>query len=179
MRIGRRSQVWHCQSSASLLTASHGELGRLLALDLNFGDVIMLAAIIVYSAYTVALRFKPAIHWQSLMIILTGSAFVSSLPFTAAEFAAGSGIWPGTNGWLILLYVVIGPSILAQIFYIGGVELIGANRAGLFINLVPIFGTLLSILLLGETFHTYHALALALVFGGIWLAETKGRKIAY
>lgn len=161
-----------------VLTASHGEPARLLALDLNFGDAIMLAAAIVYSGYTVALRFKPEIHWQSLMIALSGAAFISSIPFTVAEFATGAGIVPGTKGLLILLYVLVFPSILAQIFYIRGVELIGANRAGLFINLVPIFGTLLSIALLGEDFHTYHAIALALVFGGIWLAESVGRKTA-
>jgi len=161
-----------------LLTASHGEPARLLALDLNFGDAIMLAACIVYSAYTVALRFKPAIHWQSLMIVLTGTAFLTSIPFTIGEFRYGSGIFPDRQGWLILLYVVAFPSIVAQIFYIRGVELIGANRAGLFINLVPIFGTFLSIMLLGEAFHVYHAIALALVFSGIWLAETSGRKKA-
>ena len=55
--------------------------------------------------------------------------------------------------------------------------MIGANRAGLFINLVPIFGTLLSIIILGEDFRAYHAIAMALVFGGIWLAETSGRKM--
>jgi drug/metabolite transporter (DMT)-like permease len=58
------------------------------------------------------------------------------------------------------------------------VELIGPNRAGLFINLVPIIGTLLSISLLGEAFHLYHAIALILVLGGIWLAENSGRKRA-
>ena len=154
-----------------VLTASHGEPARLLELDVNFGDALMIIALIVYSAYTVLLRRKPPIAWQSMMIILCASAVVSSLPFTIAEFALGSGILPDMQGWLILAYVVIFPSILSQIFYIRGVELIGGNRAGLFINLVPIFGTLLSILILGEEFHAYHAFALALVFGGIWLAE--------
>jgi len=70
------------------------------------------------------------------------------------------------------------PSILAQVFYIRGVELIGANRAGLFINLVPIFGTLLAIVLLGETFHAYHAVAMAMVLGGITVAEVSGRRAA-
>lgn len=159
-----------------VLTASHGQLSRLLALDLNLGDVLMLGAILVYSGYTVALRFKPAIHWHSLMIVLTGIAFISTLPFVAGEFAIGAGIVPGAQGWMILFYVVVFPSLLAQVLYIRGVELIGANRAGLFINLVPIFGTLLSIMLLGEEFHLYHAIALALVFGGIALAEYSGRR---
>lgn len=160
-----------------LIVASHGEPARLLALDLNFGDAIMLAAAIVYAGYSVMLRFKPAIHWQSLMIVLCASAFIFSLPFTVAEFALGAGIMPDARGWAILAYVTLGPSIAAQIFYIRGIELIGANRAGLFINLVPIFGTLLSILLLGERFQAYHAVALALTFGGIWLAEQSGRRI--
>jgi len=158
------------------LTASHGALSRLLSLDLNIGDAIMLVSIVVYSGYTVALRFKPDVHWHSLLVALTGVAFVTSLPFAAAEFAVGTAIVPDLKGWMILLYVLIFPSLLAQALYIKGVELIGANRAGLFINLVPIFGTLLSIILLGEEFHLYHAVALALVFGGIALAEYSGRR---
>lgn len=160
------------------LTASHGNPMRLIALDVNFGDALMLLAAVLYSAYTVALRFKPQLHWQSLMIMLTGSAFFTSIPFVAGEFAYGAGIVPDTQGWMVIVYTVIFPSILGQMFYIKGVELIGANRAGLFINLVPIFGTLLSILLLGESFHVYHAAALLMVLGGIWMAEHSGRKLA-
>lgn len=159
------------------LTASHGDLRKLVGLDVNFGDALMLVAVIVYAGYTVALRFKPPIHWQSLMIVMTGAAFVSSLPFLAGEFALGAEILPDTLGWAIIAYTVVFPSILAQVFYIRGVELIGANRAGLFINLLPIFGTLLSIAILGETFHLYHAVALVTVLGGIWLAEHSGRKM--
>ncbi|SFT43239.1 DMT family transporter [Mesorhizobium sp. YR577] len=161
-----------------VFTATHGEPQRLLELDVNFGDALMLIAVLVYSAYTVALRFKPAIHWQSLMIMLTGTAFVTSVPFAVAEFWTGNAIVPDGQGWAIVLFTVVFPSLLAQIFYIRGVELIGANRAGLFINLVPIFGTLLSIVILGEDFHLYHAVAMALVLGGIGLAEHSGRKMA-
>ena len=81
------------------LTASHGVLSRLLSLDLNLGDAIMLAAIFVYSGYTVALRFKPNINWHSLMVALTGSAFLTSLPFVAIEFAVGTAVVPDTQGW--------------------------------------------------------------------------------
>jgi drug/metabolite transporter (DMT)-like permease len=161
-----------------VFTATHGEPQRLLELDVNFGDALMLIAVLVYSAYTVALRFKPAIHWQSLMIMLTGTAFVTSVPFAVVEFWTGNAIVPDGQGWAIVLFTVVFPSLLAQIFYIRGVELIGANRAGLFINLVPIFGTLLSIVILGEDFHLYHAVAMALVLGGIGLAEHSGRKMA-
>lgn len=157
------------------LTASHGDPSRLLALDLNFGDVLMLLAVVAYAGYTVALRFKPDIHWQSLMIAMTAGAFITSLPFAAAELATGAAILPDARGWSVIVYTTIFPSILAQIFYVRGVELIGANRAGLFVNLVPVFGTLMSVVLLGEDFYLYHAVALVLVLGGIWLAETSSR----
>ena len=157
-----------------VLTASHGDPARLLALDVNFGDLLMLGGAIAYAGYTVALRFKPNIHWQSLMITLTAGGFLASLPFTAAEAWYGSTILPDARGWAVIFYTVIFPSILAQLFYVRGVELIGANRTGLFVNMVPVFGTLLSMLILGEEFHLYHALAL--VLGGIWLAETTSRR---
>jgi drug/metabolite transporter (DMT)-like permease len=160
------------------LTASHGDLSRLLALDLNFGDVLVLAAIAAYAGYTVALRVRPNVHWQSLMIALTTGAFLASLPLVAAEAYAGASILPDARGWTVILYATLFPSILSQVFYVRGIALIGSNRAGLFVNLVPVFGTLLSVLLLREAFHLYHAIALGLVLGGIWLAETGGRKAA-
>ncbi len=159
-----------------VLTASHGDLSRLTALDLNAGDLLMMFAVVLYGGYTVALRFKPDIHWLSMITILSAAAFVSSLPFLAWEHGSDSLIVPDRRGWLVILYTAIFPSVLAQVFYIRGNELIGANRAGLFVNLVPIFGTLLSVLILGEAFRLYHALAIVLVFCGIWLAEYSGRK---
>lgn len=160
------------------LTAAHGEPARLLDLDVNFGDARMLIALVVYAGYTVALRFRPAVHWQSLMIVMCGAAAISSAPFAVAEYVHGAAVLPDAQGWAVIGYTALFPSILAQVFYIRGVELIGANRAGLFINLVPIFGTLLAIALLGETFYLYHAVAMAMVLGGIAVAEMGGRKAA-
>lgn len=160
------------------VTASHGDLRQLLKLDLNFGDAIMLVAVLCYSFYSVGLRLKPVIRWQSLMLALSVAALVTSLPFFLWEIAAGKVIVPDARGWAVAFYTAIGASVISQIFYIRGNELIGANRAGLFINLVPIFGTLLSVLIVGETFQLYQALALALVLGGISLAEYSGRKMA-
>ena len=159
-----------------VLTASHGDPRRLLQLDVNFGDALMVVAVVVYSLYTVGLRFKPAVQWQSLMIALTAGAAVTSFPFVMAEAYAGDLIMPDLQGWGVMLYTVLFPSILAQVFYVRAVEMIGANRAGLFINLVPIFGTLLSLVILGEAFHAYHAVAMVMVLGGIWIAEKSGAK---
>ena len=160
------------------LTASHGDLGQLLKLDLNYGDAIMLVAVLCYSLYSVGLRLKPAIRWQSFMLALSIAALLISLPFVIWEIASGNVIVPDARGWALTLYTALGASVVSQVLYIKGNELIGANRAGLFINLVPIFGTLLSVLIVGEQFQPYQAFALALVLGGIALAEYSGSKAA-
>ena len=71
----------------------------------------------------------------------------------------------------MLLYAALGPAFLAQIFYMRGVELIGPSRAGVFVNLVPLFGALMAVALLGEPFAAYHVVSLALVVGGIVIAQ--------
>jgi drug/metabolite transporter (DMT)-like permease len=160
------------------ITACHGDPRQLLALTVNIGDGLMLIAVVLYSGYTVFLRFKPDIHWKSLMLALSFFSFVTALPFAWWEIGTGRAIYPDLAGWAITLYIALFPSAIAQILYIRSNELIGGNRAALFINLVPIFGTLLSVVLIGEKFQSYHALAFVLVLGGIWLAEHSGRKLA-
>lgn len=155
---------------------SAGDLSRLLTLEINAGDALVLFAISIYGVYTVSLRNKPAVHWKSLLFALSGFAALSSIPFVIGEWLAGRLVMPGATGWAVVAYTVIFPSILAQQFWIRGVGMIGANRAGLFVNLVPLFGTVLAILLLGERLHAYHAVALVLVLGGIALAETAARR---
>lgn len=155
------------------VAASSGSLERLMALELNRGDAIMLFGVLLYGGYTVALRFKPEMHWQSLMSVMALAAFITSLPFTLWEISRDAVIWPDARGWMVAAYTAIFPSLVAQVYFMRGTELIGSNRAGLFINLVPIFGTLMSVLILGEILHLYHVLALTLVIGGIALAERR------
>lgn len=153
------------------LTASHGDLATLLELTLNYGDALLLLASLAYAVYTVALRWRPNIHWRSLM---TGSAFgavLSGIPLVFWEAQTGNLIMPDALGLGIVAYAAILPSLISQILYVKGVEVIGANRAGLFINLVPVFGTLLSISMLGESLQLFHIIALILVLGGIAIAE--------
>jgi drug/metabolite transporter (DMT)-like permease len=160
------------------ITAAHGDLSRLAELDVNIGDFLTILAVLFYAGYTVLLRYKPDIHWQSTMIVFGGSALVASVPFVIWEIAADRAVFPDTTGWAIGLYTVLFPSLLAQIFYMRGVELIGPNRASLFINLIPVFGAVLSVVLLGEQVFAYHAVAFALVLAGIALAEWSGRRMA-
>ncbi|HZB61893.1 MAG TPA: DMT family transporter [Microvirga sp.] len=156
-----------------VLVSVKADLEILKTLSLNIGDVWMLVACLFYAGYTLGLRHRPAMPGLVFFAAMAAVAFVSSLPLIGIEIAQGAAQFPTPTGWLILLYVAIMPSLLSQIFFMRGVELIGPARAGLFVNLVPVFGALLAVLLLGEPFATYHALGLVLVLGGIWLAEQR------
>jgi drug/metabolite transporter (DMT)-like permease len=161
-----------------IIVAVQGDFANLFALNINFGDALMFFAILSYGLYTAVLRSKPIIHWASLMFVLCLGATLASLPLLFIEAVQGATLWPDSQGWLAVIYIVIFPSLLGQVFYIKAVELIGANRASLFINLLPIWGALLAVTLVGEVFHFYHAAALALIFAGIGLAEYGGRKLS-
>ena len=152
-------------------TVIRGDLFNLGNQSLNAGDLLMVFAIMVYGIYSVLLKNKPEMHLLSFMFVLAFSALIVSIPFTLYELATGNLIAPDTQGWGVVIYAAIFPAVLAQLFWVMGLEKIGSNRGGLFINLVPIFGALLAILILGEQFELYHAIGLALVLGGIALAQ--------
>lgn len=160
------------------LTATHGEIERLAQLDLNFGDALMFLAMCCYAVYTAMLRLRPQIHWLSTATVFSFAGLLASIPFFYWEYASGNAFVPDMQGWIIVLYAAIFPSVLSQMFFIRGTELIGSNRAGLFVNLIPVFGTLLSVVILGEELHGYHVLALTLVVIGITIAEWSGRRAA-
>ncbi|NYT67853.1 DMT family transporter [Pusillimonas noertemannii] len=164
-----------CSFIGVIVIAVRGELGNLISLNINFGDALMFVAVLGYGIYTAALRNKPKMHWTSLMFILCLGATLSSLPLLAFEAAQGKFIFPDMQGWAVITYIVIFPSLIGQVFYIRAVELIGGNRAGLFINLLPVWGALLAVTLIGEEFHLYHAIALAMILSGIGFAEYGGR----
>ena len=155
-----------------VVVATRGDLETLLKLTFAHGDLIMIGACLLYSGYTLNLRKRPAVSGLGFFCGLALAAFVTTLPLVAIEIAAGEDLWPTTwQGVAIILYVALFPSFLAQISFMRGVALIGAGRAGIFINLVPVFAAVLAVLILGEAFELFHAAALALVLGGIYLAE--------
>jgi drug/metabolite transporter (DMT)-like permease len=157
------------------VVASKGDVNVLLSLGFNFGDLLMLAGCASYALYTLRLRDRPNLPGITFFMLLAMGAFASSLPLLLIEMLMELSQWPTAKGWGVVLFVALGPSLIAQLSFIRGVELIGPGRAGIFINLVPIFGALLAVLILGETFGFYHASALALVIGGILLAEQRTR----
>jgi len=156
--------------------ASQGEWARLAAFRFNLGDLMVLVACLLYAGYTVGLRERPRVSPLGLLAGLAIAAFVSSAPLFVWEVAAGRFVRPSGAGLLLLLYAAIGPAFLGQLFYMRGVELIGPGRAGLFVNLVPAFGALMAVVLLGEPFAAYDVVALALVIGGVAVAQRAPRQ---
>ena len=154
-----------------IAVASQGQLDVLLAFNFNIGDIGLVIACLSYAIYTLMLRNRPKVSGIGFFAIVAMAAFITSLPLLGLEMALGEAQWPTVEGWIIVAFIGICPSLLAQLFFLKAVELIGPGRAANFTNLVPIFGPLLAIILLGEPFHLYHAVALMLVLGGITLAE--------
>ena len=143
-----------------LWVATAGAPLRLLTLDINMGDGLILIACVIYAAYSVLLRYRPKIHWMSF---LATTFFFATLSAVLYELVSGglptmfvNFTKVTTTGWLLVLYTGLFPSIISQLFYARGVELIGANRASLFINALPLFGAILSVLILSEQLQNYH-----------------------
>lgn len=160
------------------LVATHGEPARVLSLSVNQGDVLTLTACLLYAAYSLTLRYRPDIHWLSFLATTFAGAALAAVVLHLA-FAGGPGPTAladvGARGWTIVAYTALFPSIVAQLCYAVSVGRVGPNRASLFINLIPVFGTLMSVLLLSEAFQLYHVVASAFVVVGIGLAEYSAR----
>ncbi|MEM6972754.1 MAG: DMT family transporter [Pseudomonadota bacterium] len=157
-----------------VLVATGGDLAAMIESGINPGDGVMLAACVLYSFYTLALRGRPDMPGRAFFTLMCMIAAVAAIPFAAGEALVTGGQWPTLEGWAVAAYVAVFPSCLAQLFFLRGVDLIGPGRAGVYINLVPVFAAILAVVLLGQPFFTHHAVALVLVLGGIWLAQRPG-----
>ena len=153
-----------------LVVVSQGDYERVILLSFNYGDIVMLSACFFYSGFTLGLKNKPVIDPIVLMTYFSLSALIFSLPLLITEYYIGLTQFPATStAWLTILYIAFVPSFLAQVFFIRGVELVGASKAGLFINFLPIFAAILGVLLLGERLFVYHLISLFIVLLGVYL----------
>ncbi len=152
-----------------VIVVSKGDFQIIISLTVNLGDVVMFLALFFYAGFTLGLRFKPEIDPLVLMAYFSFSALISSIPLVMLEAFLGYSQFPSnTNAWLTIIYIAFVPSFLAQIFFIKGVELIGASKAGLFINILPIFAAILGVIILGESLQMYHFISLVVVLTGVY-----------
>lgn len=150
-----------------------GSLDVLFAIALNRGDVWFLIALLFYGFYTAILRTRPIMHPISFLAVGMGWGGLLLLPAVALELAGERRIILDGESLLSFAYVCVFPSLLGYLFLNRGIELLGANRAAPFMHLVPVFGSVLAIVLLGERFELYHAIGYGLVFTGITVATKR------
>ncbi|MBE7470718.1 MAG: EamA/RhaT family transporter [Anaerolineae bacterium] len=158
-----------------LVIVGQGNLAMLLGLSLNLGDLLIFIAVAGYAAYSALLRQRPPLHPLSLIAATFIAGAVVLLPFYLWEHTTGRTVSFDRVTLLTIGYVAIFPSILAYLCFNRGVELAGANRAGLFIHLMPVFGSIMAILFLGERFQWFHGFGILLILIGILLATRRRR----
>ena len=157
------------------LVAASGEIHRLQGISVNQGDYLMVLACLMYAGYALSLKKLEGIPKLPLFAVICVAALITSIPLTLVEYLSGNLQMPTSRGWVIVGLITLLPSFIAQVLFIQGVSDIGPGRAGIFVNLVPVFASLLAILVLGEFLQWFHAVSLLLVCSGIWLAEQKKR----
>lgn len=150
-----------------------GKVLSIGSLKLVSGDLWMLLAILCYALYSTLIPRRPPVHPLSflLLTILLGTLmlvppflielFVKGPPQASLQIAGG------------LLYVALFPSIAAYICWNHGIEQVGANRAGLFVNLIPVFAAAMAILFLDEELRDYHLTGILMVLGGMGMFQLK------
>jgi drug/metabolite transporter (DMT)-like permease len=165
-------------SLAGVLTVlTRGDPTVLAQLSLNQGDLIVLAGMVFWAVYTVYLRIKPAELPPLVLLACCGVVGVALLaPLAALELAFyGGRVDPTPGAIAALLYVGIFPSFVGYVFWNRGVAEVGPNVAGIFVHLMPAFGSLAAWLFLGERLHLFHLAGIALILAGITLT-TRGRR---
>ena len=151
------------------LTVLRGNLTTLMTLSFVQGDLLMIVAVVFYGLYSALLRRRPAIHPLSFLSVTFFLGAVGLLPVYLAELAAVGPFVLSRSIVASILYVAVFPSIAAYFCWNKGVDAVGPNRAGLFINLIPVFASLLSVGLLGESIELFHVGGMAFIIGGMVL----------
>ncbi len=144
-----------------------GDPSILWHLRLNTGDLIIGVAVIFWSLYSVMLRRRPPLHPLSLFAVTLLIGILVIAPFYVWEMLSDQRIIAQFDSWLAIGYVSIFPSLVANLFFNRGVELIGSAATGMYMNVLPLLGAGLAILLLGEELSLFHVAGMALILGGI------------
>jgi len=159
--------------SGMIAIITRGDLSVLRDVRFNPGDLWILGALFIFGLYAASAMKRPAIHVLSFLEFTMLAGGLMLTPLVIWEAAAGHVMVIDTTSILVLAYVVTLPSAVAYLFFNRGVELIGANRSAPFVHLMPVFGAVLAIVFLGESFRAFHAIGFALVIIGVFIATRK------
>ena len=154
------------------------DLNVLLSLNFNKGDLFMIGAIIawgIYSAYLRKITFKVSL--LSLVHIICTFGLLFLLPLFIFELLQNKTVEINRNLFYILIYIAIFPSIGSYYCWAGAVSIIGANRAGIFLSLIPLFSTIFAIIFFNEQFEFFHLIGSILIILGLFLSNKKVQNV--
>jgi drug/metabolite transporter (DMT)-like permease len=155
--------------------AAHGSLSALRAFCFFRADVWIMASVVIYGCYIVLLRRRPGVHPLSFMVTAVGISAIMVAPFYAWDLSRGMRIVNDWQNYCGIVYMAVFPSFISYLLFNRGVQLIGSVRAGQSTHLMPIFGSVMAVMFLGESFHVYHLVGVLLIGTGILLAQLKAR----
>lgn len=156
--------------AGALFIVLRGQISNLGALVINVGDILVLGGLTFWALYTVLIRWRRTALPTSVFLTVTiAFGVIIHLPFVIWEIGQHGTFAANGANIAALVYLAIFPSLLAYIFWNRAVAALGPGRTGLFMYLMPIFSTVLAVLLLGETFRSYHLVGMLLIFMGIAL----------
>ena len=148
------------------------DLGKLLNLNFNKGDLWMVVAMFSWAMYSALLRKKKfKLSQISLLQTIISAGLILLLPAYLIEMTLGYRLNINLPFILTLSYVVLFPGLASFFFWIKGISIIGSNRAGIFLHLMPIFSTVMAILIFEEKFMTFHLIGTLLIIIGIVLSS--------
>ena len=150
------------------------DLKIIKSLDFNRGDISMIVAMLSWAIYSSLLK-KKSYNISQLtllqLVIIFGLIFL--IPVSIGEIFLGNKIKLGIPFYLTLTYVVFFPGLFAFFFWIKGISIIGANRAGIFLHLMPVFGAIMAIIIFEEKFMYYHLFGAIFIIAGITLSNKR------
>ena len=163
--------------SGVVVIITKADLNILLNLNFNKGDIWMVVAMFSWAMYSALLRKKKLeLSQLSLLQTIITAGLIFLLPAYLVELSLGYKANINLPFVLTLTYVVLFPGLASFIFWIKGISIIGSNRSGIFLHLMPIFSTIMAILIFGEKFMIFHSIGAVLIIAGIILSS-RGRRI--
>ena len=150
------------------------DLNIILSLDFNKGDIIMIGGVITWGLYSSFLKKKNfSLPLLTLVHILCTFGLLFIFPQFLFELSQGKIIKFDANLSYILIYLALLPSIGSYYCWAGAVAIIGANRAGIFLSLIPLFSTILAMIFFDEKFYFFHSIGAILIVLGLFLSNKK------
>ena len=157
-----------------VVIVTNANISKLLNLDFNKGDLWMVVAMFSWAIYSALLKKKKhELSQISLLETIISMGLIFLFPIYIIEMKMGYHVILNVPFALTLTYVVLFPGLASFLFWIKGISIIGANRSGIFLHLMPIMSTILAIIIFEEKFMFYHFVGAILILIGIFLSNRK------